>query len=333
MSTALFHVRRAAAEAHRTGDSSTLLVGKLRAQDYVAVKEILKMVRLRDIVASVASTLAYEDDEEPLKKGVKGTVVLDEAEERLSEEASGIVVLDDAGEPLKKGARGLAVKVSDASVDSEGMPRMLSSPKPSKEGSASSRREDAKPPASSNSHVKATMHRSTSLRRRIMQKSPPQDEGSEDLRLLLGYGEQIKRRPCLQAAMAHTAAGSSCKRDASPAQKRQRVSDSSKSPAKSPKGKSKVKASSPKKESTPAKAKRTPWHKLRKTKANNPGRPYICGALEKGGKLTLICEVPRKWHPHYDEIADMILEELKENHLTKQEALALRHKLCSSPWL
>ena len=70
------------------------------------------------------------------------------------------------------------------------------------------------------------------------------------------------------------------------------------------------------------------WFKLSKTVAKNPERSYIMGSLAKGQKMRLIVEVPRTWSSKYSEIIDQIMQQLREKHLTKDQAKELRSELC-----
>ena len=73
---------------------------------------------------------------------------------------------------------------------------------------------------------------------------------------------------------------------------------------------------------------RRPWQVLRKTTATKPERCYLTGTQEKGGKLKLIVEVKKSWSNRYPLVIDKIKESLEKDHLTKEEALALREQLC-----
>lgn len=72
---------------------------------------------------------------------------------------------------------------------------------------------------------------------------------------------------------------------------------------------------------------RQPWAKLRKTVATNRPRSYITGTYEAGQKPMMIVEVSAAMSPDYEDIIAKILVALQNEHLTKQEALALRSKL------
>ena len=75
---------------------------------------------------------------------------------------------------------------------------------------------------------------------------------------------------------------------------------------------------------------RKPWVKVRKTvaKKSNP-RAYLTGTKEEGSPLQLIVEVTAKRCPEgYMEIIDQIWTSLEKDHLTKEEAVDLREKLC-----
>jgi hypothetical protein len=74
---------------------------------------------------------------------------------------------------------------------------------------------------------------------------------------------------------------------------------------------------------------RKPWLKLTKTVGRNPPRAYICGSHDQASKVHLIVEVTEKRSTHYLKIVDHIMDSLKADSLTKNEALELRHDLCT----
>ena len=73
---------------------------------------------------------------------------------------------------------------------------------------------------------------------------------------------------------------------------------------------------------------RRKWHKLRVTEARNPERSYITGCHEACQKLHLIVEVSRKRTVKYREVIGVIKRRLEDEHLSKEEAIALRNTLC-----
>jgi hypothetical protein len=73
---------------------------------------------------------------------------------------------------------------------------------------------------------------------------------------------------------------------------------------------------------------RTPWLKLGKTIGKKPARAYICGSHAEKDKVKLIVEVSEKRSSKYLQIIDHILDALKSQHLTKNECLEMRTKLC-----
>ena len=71
---------------------------------------------------------------------------------------------------------------------------------------------------------------------------------------------------------------------------------------------------------------RKPWLKLSKVNAKNPERAYITGSQEPGEKNRLIVEISMKRSASYSAHIDAILAKLRENHLTKNEAIQLREE-------
>ena len=74
---------------------------------------------------------------------------------------------------------------------------------------------------------------------------------------------------------------------------------------------------------------RLPWAKLRVTRANNPERSYITGMKDPDSKkLSLVVEISKKRSERCHEIIGIIFSKLKDEKLTKKEALELREQLC-----
>ena len=74
---------------------------------------------------------------------------------------------------------------------------------------------------------------------------------------------------------------------------------------------------------------RLPWAKLRVTRANNPERSYITGTKDPDSKkVSLVVEISKKRSERCHEIIGIIYSKLKDEKLTKEEALELREQLC-----
>lgn len=71
-----------------------------------------------------------------------------------------------------------------------------------------------------------------------------------------------------------------------------------------------------------------PWFKLTKTNASKPERSYILGSKSKGEKMKLIVEVPLRWSTQYSLVVDKLMQALREDNLTKDQARELRSELC-----
>ena len=74
--------------------------------------------------------------------------------------------------------------------------------------------------------------------------------------------------------------------------------------------------------------KESPWFKLTKTNASKPERSYILGSKSKGEKMKLIVEVPLRWLTQYALVVDKLMQALREDNLTKDQARHLRSELC-----
>lgn len=72
----------------------------------------------------------------------------------------------------------------------------------------------------------------------------------------------------------------------------------------------------------------TPWLKLSKTNASKPERSYILGSKIKGEKMKLVIEVPKTWSSQYSFVVDKIMQKLRDEHLSKEQARELRNELC-----
>ena len=191
ITTLLNHTRRLAREKH-----NPCWVAKLSGKAYQQFVDLLDMVDLKE--------------QQPLHKEDQGTVA--------GHYASTVAYdVSDPGSPVDKKVspkRGLKREVSAASMDSDGFPSMLRSPKmdkgPCKKGSSSD------PPASPGSPAQvgvspvprrlgrkspppaaaAAAPGSPAVRRRIGQKSPPPAAGNADdqyLQLLMGYKKTIAK--------------------------------------------------------------------------------------------------------------------------------------------
>eukprot|EP00435_Cladocopium_sp_Y103_P007990 s3238_g2.t1 len=71
------------------------------------------------------------------------------------------------------------------------------------------------------------------------------------------------------------------------------------------------------------------WLKINKTRAKKPERAYLCGTKKIGEKNRLIVEVSRSKSSNYNLIIDKIKAALEKDHLSKEEAKALKEELCS----
>jgi hypothetical protein len=59
-----------------------------------------------------------------------------------------------------------------------------------------------------------------------------------------------------------------------------------------------------------------------------PARAYICGSHDQKDKVKLIVEVTEKRSSKYMQIMEHIFKSLKNQHITKNEALEMRTDLC-----
>jgi hypothetical protein len=70
-----------------------------------------------------------------------------------------------------------------------------------------------------------------------------------------------------------------------------------------------------------------PWFKLTKTNASKPERSYFLGFRRKGEKLKLIVEVPLTRSTQYALVIEKLMQALREDNPTKDQARELRSEL------
>ena len=191
---------------------------------------------------------------------------------------------DNPQHPL---ARTLKAQPSACSVDSNGYPTMLNSPKKSDPAVA------APVPRSylrklHGSHVSEPMP----------SMSWEQEESNVDLKGSLGY--EVLKRPAVKKSKPEPATDAL------------------------PKDTSLLKEKSRDQEDVS----RKPWLQLKTTVAKKPARAYICGSHDQKGKVKLIVEITEKRSSKYMQIMEHILDALKNQHITKNEALEMRADLC-----
>lgn len=77
-----------------------------------------------------------------------------------------------------------------------------------------------------------------------------------------------------------------------------------------------------------AESDKMPWVKLSITYARKPQRAYIMGSKEDKAKPKLVVEVSSIRSAKYKEIIQRMYKKIKEENLSKEEALTLRDELC-----
>ena len=223
--------------------------------------------------------------EEPPADSVAVEVPLPTALEDEKDEGEARVDDDIEEHPL---TRKLKAQPSACSLDSDGYPSMISSPKKTD-------------PA-----VAADVPKSF-LRKRIgslaTEPTPSmkwnKEESNVDLKGALGY-EEVLKRPAAKKVKSEPANGAL------------------------PKAESLVKDQPRAQDDVSQK----PWLQLKTTFAKNPARAYICGSHEPKDKVKLIVEVTEKRSSKYKHIIEHIRHALLTQHLTKNQALEMRTDLC-----
>lgn len=223
------------------------------------------------------------------------------------------VVLKDE-DPLEKG-KCLKRKASDASLDSDGFPKLLQSPEvkksPCKKGGKSQPKDKKATPhmlwkRAGSSCTKAS--KPLEKRQQPLEKRQQAEAGSIDteqsLQDKMGYGSKPKKKPASKTKAvpkATTAKG--------------------KKPLK--KGKEPLKKGKPTNQANDKKK----FCQLRVTNAKNPERSYLTGCHLGTTQRRLVVEVPATWTKDYKTVIAKIKKEMEAKGLTKPEALALRAKL------
>ena len=213
----------------------------------------------------------------------------------------------DDGSTESAPSKRLKKEVSEVSMDSEGYPRCFKTPQtkeeqplPKGEGAEASKPKEEQPLPKGDAETSNAMQPSF-MRRRLGQALPVVDN-DEDFKKDMGL---IAKRP------------------AGKGKKKKDKKGIEKKPATLDKRAGAFEASS-------FGGTRKPWVKLKKTRGKKPERAYITGTTEVGNpKLKLVVEIRKSRSERYDEHIDTIMGQLKKKHLTKQEALDLRGRLCS----
>ena len=243
--------------------------------------------------------------------------------QKLIQGMSGKVVLD---EPPKK--RVLKKEESDISIDENGFPNILKTPEP-KEATVLAL-EDAKPEAVSKGvkrpltkrlgqRAKANIEKQRGQKGKSMaaKKKTKKKKGKgvkEPLPKRLQHRSQKGQETEEHGPGLKSMMGIQKKKDEKPLSKRQEM---------------KRPSSAASQHVATSSGSRLPWAKIRITRAKNPERSYITGTKDPDcKKLSLIVEISKKRHTKCHEIIDIIFSKLKEENLTKDEALALREQLC-----
>ena len=204
--------------------------------------------------------------------------------------------IEDAKEPIRV-LKQQDSNCSNLSVDSDGFPKMLSSP-----CKKDSTNEHSMPP----SFLRRNGSRVTIQREPASSSSWNNATSSNSLKEALGYSE-AEGKPKTKLNSASLAKGV--------ASTVNKASLSTKPPSLT--------------KDQAGNSVRKPWLKLSKTVGKNPPRAYILGSHDQASKGRLIVEVTEQRSAQYLQIVDHIMASLKAEHLTKNEALELRTELCS----
>ena len=109
-------------------------VSNLTGLEYTWLQDTLKKVKFQEQPS--ACSFKKEGGEEPLRKGIsKESLKKENGSEKILKKELQSVTRGESPEPLKKEAKKLKKTVSDVSLDSDGWPKLLASPKKSEEAS------------------------------------------------------------------------------------------------------------------------------------------------------------------------------------------------------
>ena len=203
---------------------------------------------------------------------------------------SDVAIKDE--DSLEKG-KNLKRRTSDASLDSDGFPKLLQSPKMEKKKSPCKKGNDKE------AQPQRLWRRAGSSCAGPLKKGQEEEAGSTiteqslDLQREMGYGGVPKKKPAAKQSK--------------------------------PEAKAKGILKKPLEKGQPAGAEK--FCSLRITHAQNPKRTYLTGCHKGTTQRRLIVEVPEKWTQNHQKVVEEIKREMESKSLTKPEAVALRAKL------
>eukprot|EP00435_Cladocopium_sp_Y103_P053550 s2178_g17.t1 len=214
---------------------------------------------------------------------------------------SEVVIKDE--DPLEKG-KCLKRKTSDASLDSDGFPKILQSPEvkksPCKKGSRGPPKDEKAKPHTLWRRAGSSCTKTSKPLEKRQQEEAGSTATEQSLQDKMGYGSKPKKKPASKTKAKPKATPTKCKK---PLQQ----------------GKPKTKADDKKK-----------FCQLRVTNAKKPERSYLTGCHLGTTQRRLVVEVPAKWTKKYKTVVQEIKEKMEAKGLTKAEALALRTKLVAA---
>lgn len=203
-----------------------------------------------------------------------------------------VVPYSEPGTPEKK--KTLKKEISDVSLDEEGFPKMLESPSLEKGGGTS---------------IDTTFQR---LGSKSSVDSWEQSQQKRSLRAALGFEPNESSSSSSKKRLLEKGPLGKGTLEKSPLE----PGSLDKGPLE--KGNSNTSGSS-----------KNVWFKLSKTMASKPERSYIMGTQRKGEKMRLIVEVPKSWSSQYSLVVDKLMQAIRDNNLSKEQAKDLRLELCT----
>jgi len=343
----MYHFRKVARDALE--DGLKIAAVKLKPAEFIQLKEVVGMVELRDLDGADN----FEKSATTSEVG-RGTVQYGSDAEATLEKGT---PYDD--KTLEKGdysktRKQLQRNISDVSMDSQGFPKMLGSPSPEPERSSHTPRFTPGRPR----RISAAAASSSSW-------EAPQDK---ELRDALGFlvdeegveaegkmtGKPLnkgldkgpskknaagKRKALKKGSEKKTGAkkGHLKKAGQQGALKKGGAKKGDKSALKKGGAKKGDKSASKKgdakkgvKDKCKKGGRRKKWYGLYKTVAKKGNkRSYVCGIAHAGAAKSLIVEVTKTRSSMHEQIVDRIMKSLKEDHITKDEALQMRERLCA----
>ena len=297
LTTVLCHLRRVA----RDPEAMKQCCSKLTGFELAKLQEVAGMIELRDQPEQPSSSQLRQ----PSSSQVTGPPAPATAPYSIGGSPA-----QDLGSPVQERTN-KRLKRSDSAVstDSQGYPLMLRSPCQDAPGTPKEVPHFLRPRLGR--HTQASSSGSAVAPAPAPRQASKQPLASEDLRAALGFGPPVPKAKAQPKAQAKGKAKAKAKAK--------------------PQGKAKAQAKGKAEAQAPQQAEaeeeHAAWVGIRRTNAQKPERSYLQGREVAGGPWKLIVECSKAKSTHYSLIIDKIEKKLREEDISKEEAVALRESL------